>query len=252
MASDRQAVEVFHLHFVRLLCAGPDRDRFAIKGGCNLRFFFESIRYSEDIDLDVVSMPVHTLKTKVSKILSGTALTLPLKSRGIAVRDVTAPKQTETTQRWKMHLAVEGRSMPLHTKIEFSHRGTTEEAKVEPVAASVLAEHKLMPLILPHYLLAAALRQKVEALVGRSEVQARDVFDLSVLFAKAGGNVDALRPLRTRISKAIERAMEISYGDFKAQVVSYLQPEHMEAYGSREAWDALQGHVVGLLEKALP
>ena len=101
MVSDRQAVELFHLHFVRLLCAGPDKDRFAIKGGCNLRFFFDSPRYSEDIDLDVARIPVHTLKERVAKILAGPALTLPLKSRGIAVAETSAPKQTDIAQRWK-------------------------------------------------------------------------------------------------------------------------------------------------------
>jgi hypothetical protein len=252
MASDRQVVEVFHLHFVRLLCSGPDKTRFAIKGGCNLRFFFESVRYSEDIDLDVAELPVHTLKEKVSRILEGPALSLPLRSRGIEVHGVSAPKQTETTQRWKVSLAVEGRSIPLHTKIEFSRRGTTEEAKVEPVAASILAEHRLMPLLVPHYPLAAALRQKVGALVGRSVVQARDVFDLGVLLARAGGRVDALDPVRSEIPRAVERAMEVSYADFKSQVASYLQPAQLDSYGSHEAWDALQLHVVELLEKARP
>ena len=160
MLSDRQVVEVFHLHFVRLLCSGPDKDRFAIKGGCNLRFFFESVRYSDDIDLDVARLPVHTLKSKVTKILGGPTLALPLKSHGFAVRDVSAPKQTETTQRWKVSLAREGRSLPLHTKIEFSRRGTTDEAKVEPIAASVLAEYQLMPLLARHYPLAGAVRPR--------------------------------------------------------------------------------------------
>ena len=50
MGSHLQAVESFHLQFARLLCAGPDKDCFAIKGGCNLRFFFESVRYSEEIE----------------------------------------------------------------------------------------------------------------------------------------------------------------------------------------------------------
>ena len=50
----------------------------------------------------------------------------------------------------------------------------------------------------------------------RSTVQARDVFDLAVLLARAGGRVDALHPIRAQIPKAIERAMDVSYGDFKS------------------------------------
>jgi hypothetical protein len=251
MLSDRQVIEGFHLHFVRLLCSGPDKSCFAIKGGCNLRFFFESVRYSEDIDLDVVRLPVHTLKEKVSRILAAPTLSLPLKSRGVTVGEVSTPKQTETTQRWKVSLSAEGRSLPLHTKIEFSRRKTTEGAKVEAVAAGVLADYQLMPLLAPHYPVGAALRQKVSALVGRTTVQARDLFDLSVLFANAGGKVDALLPVRNEIPKAIERAMEISYADYKSQVVSFLLPAHAELYGSRATWDALQSQVVERLEKAL-
>jgi len=48
----RQRVELFHLVFLRALVAkGEDKALFCLKGGCNLRFYFESIRYSEDIDL---------------------------------------------------------------------------------------------------------------------------------------------------------------------------------------------------------
>ena len=252
MLSDRQTVELFHLHFIRLLSTGADKDCFAIKGGCNLRFFFESIRYSEDLDLDVEKLPVHAVKERVSKILAGASLTLPLKSRGVTVTEVSAPKQTETTQRWKVGLRVEGRSIPLHTKIEFSRRGTNDEAKVESIAPIILAEYQLMPFLASHYPLEAALRQKVGALLGRSIVQARDVFDLSGLFARASGKADALRGMGSAaIERAIERAMDVSHGDFKAQVVSYLRPEHVDTYGTREAWDALQAQVVEALERAL-
>jgi predicted nucleotidyltransferase component of viral defense system len=247
---DRQAVELFHLHFVRLLCAGPSKGRFAIKGGCNLRFFFESVRYSEDIDLDVAGLPVHALKERVSAVLGGPALSLVLRSRGIVITSVSAPKQTETTQRWKVGFTAEGHALPLHTKIEFSRRPSMEESKVEPIGTTVLAEHQLMPFLAPHYPLAAALRQKVAALAGRSVVQARDLFDLGVLFAKAGGNVEALQSIRADVTRAIERATDVSYADFKSQVASYLQPDHLDTYGSREAWDALQMQVVDLLEKA--
>lgn len=248
--SDRQNVELFHLQFVRLLCAGPDKDRFAIKGGCNLRFFFESVRYSEDIDFDVARLPVHTLKEKVTRILGSPALALPLRARGIAVVEMSTPKQTETTQRWKVALSAEGRSLPLRTKIEFSRRGTTEDSRVDPVAASVLSDYGLMPVLAPHYPLAAAIRQKILALVGRSAVQARDAFDLGVLIAKAGGSAEALRSVRAQIPKAIERCMDVSYDDFKAQVVSYLIPDQIDALGAREAWNALQSQVVEFLEKA--
>jgi hypothetical protein len=253
MGSPHQAVEWFHLQFARLLCAGPDKTCFAIKGGCNLRFFFESVRYSEDIDLDVSDkVPVHALKEKVSRILAGPALTLTLRNRGIRLASVTAPKQTETTQRWKVSLSVEGQTIPLPTKIEFSRRATTDQAVLEPLAPAIVAEHQSMQFLAPHYPLGAALRQKVEALADRREVQARDVFDLGgVLIPRTGGKVELLRGVRSDIRVAMERAMTLSYADYKSQVVSYLQPEHAGAYGTPEAWDALQLQVVEYLDQAL-
>ena len=248
--ADRQAIELFHLQFVRLLCAGPDKDRFAIKGGCNLRFFFESVRYSEDIDLDVARIPVHKLNERVTRILSGSALGTPLRSRGISITDVSAPKQTDTTQRWKVALGVESRSLPLHTKIEFSRRTAREEAEVAPIAASVLADYQLLPMLAPHYGVHAAMRQKVSALAGRSTVQARDVFDLAVLLSRTGGKLERLGGARELVAKATDRAMEISYADYKAQVLSYLKPENAEEYGTRAAWDAMRTQAVDALEKA--
>jgi hypothetical protein len=126
-----------------------------------------------------------------------------------------------------------------------------EEVKVEPIAATILAEHQLMPLLAPHYPLPAAIRQKIRALVGRTIVQARDVFDLAVLFARAGEDLGPLLPIRSDLPKAVERAMEVSYAAFRSQVVSYLQPDQAITYGSPEAWDALQMRVVDYLEKAL-
>lgn len=54
--------------FLRALVAkGEDKSLVALKGGCNLRFFFGSERYSEDMDLDVVVMARETLKNKVDR-----------------------------------------------------------------------------------------------------------------------------------------------------------------------------------------
>lgn len=250
MLTDRQAIELFHLHFLRLLCAGPDKGRHAIKGGCNLRFFFGSVRYSEDLDLDTSGLPVYALREKVSRLLAGPALAMALDAQGIALGPTSAPKQTETTQRWKIALLPRGSTTPLHTRVEFSRRATLEQPKTEPVDAGLLSQYRLMPLLLPHYLLDAAIRQKVGALVGRATAQARDVFDLATLFARAAGKVDALAGSKAQLPRAIERAMQISYDEFRSAVASFFAPEDRDLYGSREAWDAMVEQVVDRLEAA--
>src|SRR5438552_6656987 len=121
--SPLDAVELFHLAFVRALMAkAEDKPLFAVKGGCNLRFFFGSVRCSEDLDLDVAVLATGTVKNKVDRLLASPPLTSPLRARGIAIEHATAPKHTETTQRWKIGLRVEGLSVSVRTKIELSRR----------------------------------------------------------------------------------------------------------------------------------
>ena len=59
---DIQAVEQFHLLFLAHFGARVDKKLYCLKGGCNLRFFWKSIRYSEDIDFDV-----HTIARSLCK-----------------------------------------------------------------------------------------------------------------------------------------------------------------------------------------
>ncbi len=235
----------------RLLLSGPDKGAFAIKGGCNLRFFFESPRYSENIDFDVSErVPVHVLKDRMSRLLAGPALTLALRNRGLQLVSVSAP--TEATQRWKMALAMEGTAVPRPTKIEFSRREQTDSAVTEAVSPSVVAEHQSMTILAPHYPLGPAIRQKVSALADRREVQARDVFDLgAVLIPRTEAQIAHLQAVRSDVRSAMERAMSLSYSDYKGQVVAYLHPDFQAELGSEDAWDALQLKVVDYLDKSL-
>jgi hypothetical protein len=63
------AREVFHLLFLERLFVASQASQYVLKGGVNLRLFFGSPRYSEDMDLDVVAGSVTTLKKNGFKIL---------------------------------------------------------------------------------------------------------------------------------------------------------------------------------------
>jgi hypothetical protein len=246
----RARIELFQLRVLSLL--GASKGAIALKGGCNLRFFFGSVRRSEDMDLDVGrGLEPHVLRDTMDRLLTGPALASALRVADLEIETVSAPKQTDTTQRWKIALHARGESDRLHTKIEFSRRATNDKAVVEAVDPAVLSAHGLIPLVARHYPLGAALRQKVRALVGRSVVQARDVFDLSMLLTRAGESAgEALSPERSTLARAIERAMDVSFDDYRGQVVAFLDPAGAGAFGTREAWDALQTQVVALLERA--
>lgn len=249
MLSARQAVEAFHLVFLRALAAkGEDKSLIALKGGCNLRFYFASVRYSEDIDLDVVKIAEGTLRNKVERLLEGPLVGSPLRSLGLEVTDASAPKQTPTTQRWKVGLRSAALGAVLRTKIEFSRRGTIEGASFDATPRDATRPYGLAPVLATHYARSEAIAQKIQALAGRAEPQARDVFDLAHLFARRGplgvlpAEVSALLP------RAVDHAMGISFDAYRSKVVSYLEPEQAAPFEARAAWDELQERVIAELE----
>ena len=248
--SVRQSSELFHLVFLRALVAkGEDKSLIALKGGCNLRFFFGSVRYSEGMDLDVVVIAKETLKNKVERLLRSPAVSAPLKTHDITIVETSAPKQTATTQRWTIGLRREGDELPIRTKIEFSRRDAIEGAKFEAASRDILQPYGLTPVLATHYTTAAAVRQKVHALAERSEPQARDIFDLSLLLARqdaAGLALDA--SAKKWLDNAIDNALSVSFDEYSSKVVAFLEPAHAELYAGRTAWEAMQQDVVDRLE----
>src|SRR5437763_7577340 len=94
MASERegQAVELFHLLFLQQLGVRMDKHLYAVKGGCNLRFFFRSIRYSEDLDLDVHTTAKETLRKNVNQVLKFAGLVQILRTHRLEIGFVSEPK----------------------------------------------------------------------------------------------------------------------------------------------------------------
>jgi predicted nucleotidyltransferase component of viral defense system len=248
--SVRAASELFHLIFLRALVAkGEDKALIALKGGCNLRFYFQSVRYSEDIDFDVVTIAKGTLKNKVDRLLASPLVTSPLKAKGLEIIDASSPKQTETTQRWKVGLRADGLSVPVRTKIEFSRRDAITGAAFEAIHPDVLRAHGLTPTLATHYGAHAAITQKIRALADRAEPQARDVFDLSLLFARPEAASLRLSPeQKISLPKAMENAIGISFDEYRSKVVAYLDRPQAPLYEGRDAWEAMQEAVVARLE----
>jgi predicted nucleotidyltransferase component of viral defense system len=172
-----QVIELFHLAFLQVLQARLDQARYVLKGGANLRYFFDSVRYSEDIDLDADQIEAWALTEKVNGILASPTIDAVLRSGGLAVDGFTKPKQTDTTQRWKVAIAVSGRRETVRTKIEFSYRNGERRHVLEPVAGRIVAPYALRAPTVQHYTADAATEQKIKALAGRSETQQLFVAD---------------------------------------------------------------------------
>ncbi len=102
----------------------------------------------------------------------------------MGVDEVSKPKQSDTTRRWKVPITPDGQSQPVRTKIELSNRNGEHRYELEAVPGRVVAPYGLRPPSVQHYLGEPAAEQKVLALAGRSETQARDVFDLDLLLRR--------------------------------------------------------------------
>jgi hypothetical protein len=225
-------VEQFHLLFLAQLSRRVDRWTFVVKGGCNLRFFHRSIRYSEDLDLDVGEIEVVALRDHVRAVFASRPFVQILEARGIRIEHVTEHKQTDTTQRWKLGLRVEGAAVPLPTKIECSRRGLDEGVAFGSVDPSVSRGYQVPPLMLSHYDAAAAFRQKVGA---------------------AGGAAGGAERLDAEVAaRASANAMAIGFAMFKSQVLAYLPPEEQAHYDSASVWDTVVLEVVEALRTHRP
>lgn len=247
--SSRQSVELFHLLFLSQLVRKLDKRFYALKGGGNLRFFFKSPRYSEDIDLDVQSISVTLLRKRINHILSSKPFRDILQVRDIEIEHITEHKQTETTQRWKLGLTVSHQEKPLPTKIEFSRRGLDKHVKFEPISPEVIRTYDLPPILVNHYPAETTCIQKIRALISRKTAQARDVFDLYLLLASRVEKVDLPDKLRSKINEVKENIFSMDFVIFKSQVISYLEPEDQPGFDSKEVWDNIRLRVVEALGK---
>lgn len=242
-----QSVEEFHLLFLVQISRRLDKRALVVKGGGNLRFFLKSVRYSEYMDLDVGDLDIQLLRDRVREVFASRPFRQILQSRGTEIEHVTEHKQTETTQRWKLAILAQGTPVPLPTKVEFSRRGLDEGVAFGSVGPDVARAYRLPPLMLSHYDAAAAMRQKVGALAGRRETQARDVFDLHHLLA-TGTDAAGLAALDQHIvARAGANALSVDFGMFKSQVLAYLPTEDQQRFDSSSVWDAMVLEVVEAL-----
>jgi len=164
--------------------------------------------------------------------------------------DLAHAKQTETVQRFKVHLMTSA-GEDLFTKVEFSRRGLDSPLRAEAVGTEVLAQYRMPPLIVPHYTAEAAARQKIGALLSRPVTQARDVFDLYVLSARPGAGEPLLASgvSEEEIEGARDRIFSVGYQQYRDTVLSYLGPADQAAYDSPEYWDEIRLRALSVVER---
>lgn len=245
--------EFFHLILLRHLALRLIGKPYALKGGICLRFFHRSPRLSEDMDLDVVSrLSVATLKNAVDTVLASRAFLSSLLPHGILRLDVRQPKQTETTQRWKIQLILSHGS--LSTKIEFSRRAPTISSVSGIPGATLLARYGLIPFAVPYYDAPTLVVQKIRALASPSRLAVRDAFDLHHLFytVEVPSSALAKRIPREDIESALEKVDHFRFVDFSEQVTPCLTETLITLYRDRVAFEKLKDEVQQKLLELLP
>jgi predicted nucleotidyltransferase component of viral defense system len=247
-----QIREVFHLEFLRLFSRKVHADQYVLKGGVNLRFFFRSIRYSEDMDIDIQRVEVEKIKNVSMDILASKRFSDTLRYFGIEKvipPDIVKAKQTDTTQRFKIHLITTA-GQDLFTKIEFSRRGLKGQVVVEPVLVEVVRFYKMPPLLVPHYNTASAVQQKIQALVHRTVLQARDIFDLFLLSSQLDiSERNQVSVGKADLATAMDNVFQVELPLFRDSVVAYLEPEDQKVYSSSVALDEVKLKVSNFLEE---
>lgn len=258
--SDVEAREAVHVLLLRELQNIGSGDAVTLKGGVNLRLFFGSVRYSEDMDLDGNLEWAPAIRNTISGIFDSRPFHSSLLALGLRGLDSGegVNKDTDTVFRYKFRIIGRGDvRYPTKVEVSFRPRHEADNATVEPVPPGFVSGY-LEPgvsLHVAHYDQLAAVRQKVDALVGRTHVQARDVFDLRVLGLNAPDSplvdhlIDQVDP--GELEAARDRALGISFEEYDGQVVEFLAEDARDKYGSTEAWDEIRLEVVQAIESAI-
>jgi predicted nucleotidyltransferase component of viral defense system len=247
-----QIREIFHIEFLRWFGRRAKTGCYVLKGGVNLRLFYRSQRYSEDMDLDISNISVNVVREIILDIISSTAFISGLKPfgiEGIKVPDMSKAKQTQTMQRFKIHLFTSA-GEDLFTKIECSRRGFAGNAIVESASEQILRAYKVPPLLVPHYDLSSAVKQKITALASRTAIQARDIFDLYLLTSQGEPSRFGSTGLQEGVlRRAYENVFEISFLQFRDTVFAYLSAEDQDLYVSEASWQEIQLKTARFIEE---
>jgi hypothetical protein len=243
-----QAREAVHVLLLRELNQVVGGSATTLKGGVNLRLFWRSVRYSEDMDLDGDSEFSMAIRSRIRSAIEEGRLLRDLRLLGLRGIDPgEGPnKDTDTVFRYKFNV-LGGGDVRYSTKVEVSFRPRHPADVVEQGPADRSITDRYLPrastINVSHYGRLAAKRQKLVALSGRTIVQARDVFDLHVLglherqsdWSELAAQVDA-----STLASGLDRALEISYPEFEGQVVEFLSDEARRVFGDRLAWEGIQ------------
>jgi hypothetical protein len=242
-----QVIEIFHLAFLQVLPTFLPASAYAVKGGANLRLFLDSVRRSEDIDLNYIGGEQWSLQSRMDAAFASKPLVALLAQRGVKIIEAHPSKTTTTTGRWKFTLSGPGANV--NSKVEFSMRGEDRPLfEMSPVSREIATASGMRQAVANHYLPTGAVEQKIAALAFRTETQSRDIFDLDYLFTRYSSEAAAAMPDRQSLDLARRRVFEVGYAEYQALVLPFLDPAMVSMYRGEDEWERIALHVSTTLD----
>jgi predicted nucleotidyltransferase component of viral defense system len=231
---DQIAREILQAQLLSALFQNRARKELILKGGLAMRHVYRSHRMTKGLDLSAAAgATIETMKATVSRAL---VQTVALAARTGILDDakISAPKQTETTQRWKLNGRIAGSDSLVQLTVEVSRRGTPPDAlvdsvPVEPIyGAPAAVVHVFKPI--------AMAAGKVAALTDPKRDAPRDVWDLDLLIEmRVEPPIDLLSKMGKR---TIDEALATLWPKLDAMDFSHVIAE-LRAFLPRPLMNAL-------------
>lgn len=256
VALDILARDVLQSRFLSALFASTMRHELILKGGLAMRAVHGSVRYTKDVDLQTGP------EFSPSRIrgLVQHAIDEALASGLLVESQVTSPKSTPTTQRWKVNGTLAEGGSHVHMTIEISRRGLPDPSLVSSIAYAPSFDDGTKAVYLETYSPQALAATKVDALLAPNREAVRDVFDLFHLAIEM--RVDPPTHLLKRLGKdAIAQALADLWPKIETMTWERCKDELLPSLPARAAaeideieWDAMrmrtESAVRGWLEQA--
>lgn len=213
------------------------RNEVTLKGGFAMRVMAGSVRYTKDLDLESYSsVPLKLVQACIRKAVND------LRSSGlVADLAMSEPKQTETTQRWKIGGRVGDQD--IHLTVEVSRRNAEPQGGVERTMYS--SGHGLGSIPVSCIALPSLAAAKVDCLLNPNREAPRDLYDLFLLIRMdvsprpetiAAYGRERLAEMRDNLWSKIEK---MDFEVARQSLLGFLPPEKASAL-TQEVWDEMR------------
>jgi predicted nucleotidyltransferase component of viral defense system len=240
LEGDQAALELAQVRVLSSIFNKVVNREILLKGGFAMRVIANSSRPTKDIDLQANGASFERVQGLVRSAINDL-----VKCNILDDIKVTEPKQTDTTQRWKINGRIKDGETPVHLTIEVSRRGLIADNLIN----SVSFERRgfgVPPAIIECFSPTAIAAAKFEAMASPTRESPRDIFDLDVLirmkaeppvqiFANNYSEEELLRKLEV----VADKLDKMDFQTVKSTLLPHLPAELRKNFGADE-WETMR------------